>query len=117
MSWPETLDLVWRAVPALALSLFVTAVLLIVGWLLLVEGLQGSDHVVVHIYEVFFQGKDIEDRDLSEWRIIFGTVVTFAGVLFFLVSMLAILTKTVTEALTHDEEENPEEGPPDGGAE
>ena len=73
--------------------------------------------MVVHIYEVFFRGKDIEDRDLSEWRIIFGASVTFAGVLFFLVSVLAIVTKTVTEALAYVEEENPEDGAPDEGAE
>ena len=66
MTWSDSIDLALKALPALFITWFTTALLLVVGWLVLVEGLQGSDHAVVHVFEVFFQGKDIEDREISK---------------------------------------------------
>ncbi len=99
MTWSDAVDLVWSMFPALVITLLVTAILLLIGWLAMVEGLQGSDFLVLHVYEVFFQGKDIADRELSIWRIVFGIAVTFTGVLFWMGAMLTIFAKTVGDVL------------------
>ncbi len=93
------LDLAVGALPALLLTWLITVMLLVVGWLSLVEGLQGSDFVILHIFEVFFQGKSIEDRELSFWRIIFGVLVIMAGAIFWSAAMVAILAKAIGEVV------------------
>ncbi len=93
------MNLAVGALPALLLTWLITALLLVVGWLSLVEGLQGSDFVVLHIFEVFFQGKGIEDRELSFWRIIFGVLVMLAGAIFWSAAMVAILAKAIAEVV------------------
>ncbi len=99
MNWRESVDLAVGALPALLLTWLITILLLVVGWLSLVEGLQGSDFVILHIFEVFFQGKGIEDRELSFWRIIFGVLVMLTGVIFWSAAMVAILAKAIAEVL------------------
>ncbi len=89
-------------IPSVLLVWVITALLLSLGWLSLVEGLQGSDHVVVHVYEVFFQGKGIGERELSHWRIIFGVVIFLAGAVFWTVANMAILVKAIVEAVSED---------------
>ena len=93
------MDLAVGVLPALLLTWLITVLLLVVGWLSLVEGLQGSDFVILHIYEVFFQGKGIEDRELSFWRIIFGALVMLAGAIFWSAAMVAILAKAIAEVV------------------
>ena len=92
-------DLAVGVLPALLLTWLITVLLLVVGWLSLVEGLQGSDFVILHIYEVFFQGKGIEGRELSFWRIIFGVLVMLAGAIFWSAAMVAILAKAIAEVV------------------
>ncbi len=99
MTWLEVIDLVGRTLPALVIALLITNLLLVVGWLALVEGLQGSDHIIVHIYEVFFQSKGIEERVLSKWRIIFGIVAIFGGIAFGVASLLALFIETLCQAM------------------
>ena len=99
MNWRESVDLAVGMLPALLLAWLITALLLVVGWLSLVEGLQGSDFVVLHIFEVFFQGKGIEDRELSFWRIIFGVLVMLAGAIFWSAAMVAISAKAIAEVV------------------
>ena len=108
----SSVDLAVGALPALLLTWLIAALLLVVGWLSLVEGLQGSDFVILHIFEVFFQGKGIEDRELSHWRIIFGGLVMFSGAIFWTAAMLAILAKTIAEAVSNrsDSENSPING-------
>ena len=110
MTWVEVTDLVWRTLPALAIALLVTSLLLVVGWLSLVEGLQGSDHIIVHIYEVFFQSKGIEGRELSEWRIIFGMAAIFGGIAFGVASLLALFIKTLCQAMDSRSEQRGDTG-------
>ena len=86
----------------------ITGLLLVIGWLALVEGLQGSDFVILHLYEVFLQGKEIADRELSLWRAIFGILVFAAGVVFGTASMLIIFVKAVSQAATFQTEESPD---------
>jgi len=66
-----------------------------------VEGLQGSDHIIVHLYEIFIQSKGIEDRALSKWRIIFGMASIFGGIVFGVASLLALFVKTISEAMDY----------------
>ena len=106
------MDLAVGVLPALLLTWLITVLLLVVGWLSLVEGLQGSDFVILHIYEVFFQGKGIEDRELSFWRIIFGVLVMLAGAIFWSAAMVAILAKAVAEVV--EKPRGPEPMPSDG---
>ncbi len=110
MTWLEVIDLVWRTLLALVIAILVTCILLVVGWLSLVEGLQGSDHIIVHIFEVFFQSKGIEDRVLSNWRIIFGMVVIFGGIAFGVASLLALFIKAIAEAMDYRSERRGDTG-------
>ena len=55
MNWRESVDLAGGALPALLLTWLITALLLVVGWLSLVEGLQGSDFVILHTTRCFFR--------------------------------------------------------------
>lgn len=110
MTWFEAIDLVGRTLPALVLAVLVTSLLLVVGWLALVEGLQGSDHIIVHIYEVFFQSKGIGERVLSEWRIIFGMVVFLGGIAFGVASLLALFIKTLCQAMDSRSEQQDDTG-------
>ena len=110
MTWVEVIDLVGPALPALVIASLVTCLLLVVGWLSLVEGLQGSDHIIVHIYEVFIQSKGIEDRVLSRWRIILGMVLIFAGIVFWAASMLALFVKTLCQAMDSRSEQRGDTG-------
>ena len=41
MTWSESVDLAVGVLPALLLTWLITALLLVLGWLSLVEGLQG----------------------------------------------------------------------------
>lgn len=100
MSWSNAIDLALGALPVLLITWLITGVLLALGWLLLVEGLQGSDHAVVHVFEVFFQGKEIEHREISRWKIIFGMVVMFAGAVFWSAAMLSVAVRTVGQGLS-----------------
>jgi hypothetical protein len=100
MTWSESVDLAVGVLPALLLTWLITALLLVLGWLSLVEGLQGSDFVLLHIFEVLFQGKGIEDRDLSFWRIIFGMLVILGGVIFWTAAMVAILAKMIAQVVS-----------------
>ena len=100
MTWSESVDLAVGVLPALLLTWLITALLLVLGWLSLVEGLQGSDFVLLHIFEVLFQGKGIEDRDLSFWRIIFGMLVILGGVIFWTAAMVAILAKVIAKVIS-----------------
>jgi ABC-type Na+ efflux pump permease subunit len=110
MTWFEVIDLVGRTLPALILAVLVTSLLLVVGWLALVEGLQGSDHIIVHIFEVFFQSKGIEGRELSEWRIIFGMAAIFGGIAFGVASLLALFIKTLCQAMDSRPEQRGDTG-------
>ncbi len=106
MTWNESVNLAIGALPALLLAWLITALLLVLGWLSLVEGLQGSDFVLLHIFEVLFQGKGIEDRELSFWRIIFGMLVILSGAIFWTAAMIAILVKVIAQIVNdHGESE------------
>ena len=99
MNWSEAIDLTLKFLPALVISWLITGLLLIIGWLALVEGLQGSDFVILHLFEVFMQGKDIAERELSLWRAVFGMLVFAAGVVIGTASMLTIFVKALAQAM------------------
>ena len=101
MTWSESVDLAVGVLPALLFTWLITLILLVLGWLSLVEGLQGSDFVLLHIFEVLFQGKGIEDRELSFWRIIFGMLVILGGLIFWTAAMVAILAKAIAQAVSN----------------
>ncbi len=113
MTWNESVNLAVGALPALLLTWLITALLLVLGWLSLVEGLQGSDIVLLHIFEVLFQGKGIEDRELSFWRIIFGMLVILSGAIFWTAAMVAILAKAIVQVVSDHgaSEQTPVESP------
>ena len=113
MTWSESVDLAVGALPALLLTWLITILLLVLGWLSLVEGLQGSDFVLLHIFEVLFQGKGIEDRELSFWRIIFGMLVILSGAIFWTAAMVAILAKAIVQVVSDHgaSEQTPVESP------
>ena len=114
MTWNESVEVAVGALPALLLTWLITILLLVLGWLSLVEGLQGSDFVLLHIFEVLFQGKGIEDRELSFWRIIFGIMVILSGAVFWTAAMVAILARAIAQAIgNHEGSEQPPIESPD----